>query len=45
MPGRFAPLSEDGRVGLISFDYDVDTAADLKPATHEALLDAMDDSA
>lgn len=33
------PLSEDGRVGTIDFTFDADTAADVEPAT----LDALDD--
>ena len=37
-----SPLSSDGRVGIISFEYDVETVADVEPSTHEALLDVMD---
>ena len=37
-----SPLSSDGRVGIISFDYDVETVSDVEPSTHEALLDVMD---
>ena len=37
-----SPLSPDGRVGTITWDFDVETVADVEPATIEALLDAMD---
>ena len=37
-----SPLSSDGRVGIISFEYDVETVADVETNTHEALLGAMD---
>lgn len=37
-----SPLSEDARVGTITFDYDVETPMDVKPATQTALLDVMD---
>ncbi len=36
-----SPLSPDGRVGTITFDFDVDTVADVEPATIESLKDAM----
>jgi RND superfamily putative drug exporter len=36
-----SPLSEDGRVGQISFVFDVETVADVEPATIEALNDVM----
>jgi RND superfamily putative drug exporter len=36
-----SPLSEDGRVGIISYQYDVDTVADVEPTTIEALKDVM----
>ncbi|WP_193613047.1 MMPL family transporter [Nocardioides lijunqiniae] len=39
-----SPLSEDGRVGTIAWDFDVDSVADVKPSTIEALMDAMDDA-
>ena len=35
------PLSEDGRVGTITWTFDVDSVADVEPATREALLDAL----
>ncbi|GAA4687761.1 MMPL family transporter [Nocardioides nanhaiensis] len=39
-----SPLSEDGTTGLIPFTFDVDTVADVEPATVEALTDVMDDA-
>ncbi len=36
-----SPLSTNGRVGTINWDFDVKTVADVKPATIEALDDAM----
>ena len=36
-PHALSPLSEDGRVGIITFDFDVDTVADVEPASHDAL--------
>ena len=39
-----SPLSGDGRVGIISLEYDVETVADVEPTTHEALLDVMEDA-
>jgi putative drug exporter of the RND superfamily len=36
-----SPLSEDGRVGIISYQYDVDTVADVEPTTIDALKDVM----
>jgi RND superfamily putative drug exporter len=36
-----SPLSEDGRVGTITWDFDVDTVADVKPSTIDALGDAL----
>ncbi|KAA1426812.1 MMPL family transporter [Nocardioides antri] len=35
-PPAFSPLSEDGRVGLLTFEWDVDTVSDLEPETIEA---------
>ncbi len=37
----FAPVSQDGRVGVITFDFDVETVTDVTPAAKEAVLDAM----
>jgi putative drug exporter of the RND superfamily len=37
-----SPLSRDGRVGTITFTYDVDTPTDVKPATRDRLLEVMD---
>ncbi len=39
-----SPLSQDGRVGTISFDYDVETPQDIEPATQDRLLEVMDDA-
>lgn len=36
-----SPLSEDGRVGQISFQFDVETVADVELSTIEALEDTM----
>ena len=36
------PLDESGRVGTISWTYDVGSVADVKPATQEQLLDVLD---
>ena len=38
----FAPVSSDGRVGVITFDFDVQTVTDVTPATQDAVLAAMD---
>ena len=38
-----SPLSEDGRVGQISFQFDVETVTDVELSTIEALQDAMDE--
>ena len=37
-----SPLTPDARVGLISFQYDVETVADVEPATQEALLEVLE---
>jgi RND superfamily putative drug exporter len=39
-----SPLSPDGQVGTITFDYDVETPADVEPATQDALLDVLADA-
>ncbi|GAB6986566.1 MMPL family transporter [Nocardioides pyridinolyticus] len=36
-----SPLSGDGRVGQISFQFDVETVADVEPSTIEALEDTL----
>ena len=36
------PIDESGRVGTISWTYDVSSVADVKPATQEKLLDVLD---
>src|SRR5436190_7701110 len=38
-PPAFSPLSEDGRIGVLSFSWAVDSPADIKPATIEAAED------
>ena len=35
-PPAFSPLSDDGRIGILSFQWDVDSPADIEPATIEA---------
>ncbi|WP_110207582.1 MMPL family transporter [Nocardioides daejeonensis] len=35
-------LTEDGRTGVITFSYDVDTVMDVKPASQDAVKDAME---
>ena len=39
-----SPLTEDGRTGLITFTWDVETPADVEPETLDALDDVMDDA-
>ncbi|TYL51681.1 MMPL family transporter [Nocardioides sp. BGMRC 2183] len=39
-----SPLSEDGRVGIIDFAFDVETTTDVEPETREQVLDAIDDA-
>ncbi|TWG93236.1 RND superfamily putative drug exporter [Nocardioides sp. J9] len=39
-----SPLSRDGRIGTLSFEWDVDTVADLEPASVEALQELMHDT-
>ena len=39
-----SPLSPDGRVGTISFAFDVDTPADVQPASIDALAGVMADA-
>jgi RND superfamily putative drug exporter len=36
-----SPLTEDGRVGTITWSFDVETVADVEPETIEATKDAM----
>jgi putative drug exporter of the RND superfamily len=36
-----SPLSEDGRVGTITFNFDVDTVADVQPASQVAVNEAL----
>ena len=42
-PPAFSPLSEDGRIGILSFQWDVDSPADIEPATIEAAEDLFAD--
>jgi RND superfamily putative drug exporter len=35
------PLSEDGRVGVITWAFDVETVTDVDPATQDAVLDTL----
>ncbi|WP_028474489.1 MMPL family transporter [Nocardioides alkalitolerans] len=37
-------VSDDGRVGTIPFVFDVDTVADVEPASQDAVLDLLDDA-
>jgi RND superfamily putative drug exporter len=39
-----SPLSPGARVGTITFDYDVETPADIEPATQDRLAEVMDDA-
>ncbi|CAM3280248.1 MMPL family transporter [Nocardioides dubius] len=41
---QLASITEDGRTGLITFQFDVDTVMDVKVSTVEAVEDAMDDA-
>lgn len=38
-----SPLSADGRVGIITFDFDVDQPTDIDPASQQAVLDLVDE--
>lgn len=40
----FTPLSDDGRIGTITWSFDVDTVSDVKPSTREDVLDLMDEA-
>lgn len=42
-PPAFSPLSEDGRIGILSFEWDVETPADLETTTIEELEQLLDD--
>lgn len=41
---NLAPVDPDGRVGLITFDFDVDEPTDIKPESQDAILDLLDDA-
>jgi RND superfamily putative drug exporter len=38
------PLTEDGRVGTINWNFDVETPMDVKPSTQDAIRDIMADA-
>ncbi|HKJ12912.1 MAG TPA: MMPL family transporter [Ornithinimicrobium sp.] len=38
-------VSPDGRIGVITFDFDVETVGDVEPASQDAVLEAMGDTA
>ncbi|WP_418057248.1 MMPL family transporter [Pimelobacter simplex] len=42
LPASFSTLSEDGRIGILSFEWDVDSPADLKTTTIEDLEKLLD---
>jgi RND superfamily putative drug exporter len=39
-----SPLSEDGRAGIITYQYDVETPLDVEPSTIDELRDVMDEA-
>jgi RND superfamily putative drug exporter len=39
-----SPLSEDGTVGLIAFEFEVDSVADVEPETRDAVEDVLADA-
>lgn len=41
---NLAPVDPSGRVGLITFDFDVDEPTDIKPESQDAILDVLDDA-
>ncbi|MET3961194.1 RND superfamily putative drug exporter [Marmoricola sp. OAE513] len=38
---NFYPVTKDGRIGVITFDFDVETVTDVKPATQDDLEEVM----
>ncbi|MDT9593099.1 MMPL family transporter [Nocardioides zeae] len=40
-----SPVDPDGRVGLITFEFDVDQPTDIEPASQEAIFDIIEDAA
>ncbi|MBM7517445.1 MMPL family transporter [Nocardioides nitrophenolicus] len=44
MPAAFSTLSDDGRIGTLSFEWDVDSPSDLKATTIEDLEDLLADT-
>lgn len=43
-PPAFSPLSEDGRIGILSFEWDVETPADLKTTSIDELEQLLADT-
>ncbi|WZH51711.1 MAG: MMPL family transporter [Nocardioides alkalitolerans] len=41
---NLAPVDADGRVGLITFDFDVDEPTDIEPESQDAILELLDDA-
>lgn len=39
---NFYPVSEDGRIGVITFDFDVEALTDVESTTQDALVEIMD---
>lgn len=39
-----SPLSDDGRIGLMTFEFDVDKPTDIEPASQEALQDLLEET-
>ena len=39
-----APLSEDGRAGIVTWDFDVESPAAVEPATKDQLMEVMADA-
>ena len=44
-PPAFSPLSEDGRIGVLSFQWDVESPSDIEPTTIEAAEELFDEHA
>lgn len=38
----FTPISADGRTGLVTWNFDVETPMDVEPATRDAIIDIME---
>ena len=39
-----SPLTEDGRTGLIQWNFDVDTVTDVEQSSRDAVTEAVDDA-